>query len=127
MSTNGREKRAPRARRATRTHPRPIELRLSKEQRAFLDYLVDLDKTSSPAAWIRESLDSFMESDEDQCLDPTKSKFRAWKLEREGRTSRITCGWDGDVPRFCRACTARFGDVLTEIAAARRRRTRRTA
>jgi len=126
MSTRSREKRAPRAQRRTRTSD-VVEVRLSAELRAWLDYVVEMERYRSPADLIRQSIDSLAESDDSTCLDPTKSKFRAWKLEREGRTSRITCGWDGDVPRFCRACTARFGDVLTEIAAARRRRTRRVA
>ena len=125
-------KRAPRPRHETRTRTTrrstlAVRVRLSAELRAWLEFEVATQRYRSAADLIRQTLDSLAESDDSTCLDPTRSKFRAWKLQREGRTSRVRCGWDGDRPRFCRVCTARFGDVLREIAAERRARARSAA
>ena len=126
VTNTKRAPRAPRAQRRTRTRD-VVEVRLSAERRAWVDFVMEKEGDRSPAALIRNLMDSLAESDDSKCLDPTKSKFRAWKLEREGRTSRIRCGWDGDVPRFCRPCSARYADALRRVAADRRRRARRAA
>jgi hypothetical protein len=82
-------------------------VRLSRQQRAWLDYLMDSEMWRSPEDFVRRCIQGFIESEGGLCMDPKQSPFRAWLLTREGKTSRIRCGKG----YLCRPCAAQMAEM----------------
>lgn len=88
-----------------------MKLKLTKFQAEWLAFVVETEGHSSPQAFLRQTILQMAEAENAHCEDPENSKFRAWKLERDGYAYNRTCTGSG----ACKPCVEKAAEVGVKL------------
>jgi hypothetical protein len=84
-----------------------MQVKLSAIEWTFLHFIEEVDGRS-PDDLVHDWIRAWAEGEHQFCLDPSKSEFRRWLVERDPQTFTEPCDAAADAP--CTACAAWLAD-----------------